>query len=82
MASFDSSHFILGFCIYIQENKDWNYDNKFKYGFTSNPANRIISEQHSYKSSYIAFPHLKSPQPKSVILEILFSTINFFKKNM
>ena len=40
--------------LYIQENKDWNYDNKFKYGFTSNPANRIISEQHSYKSSYIA----------------------------
>jgi superfamily II DNA or RNA helicase len=40
--------------LYIQENKDWNIHNKFKYGFTSNPLNRIISEQHSHKSSYIS----------------------------
>ena len=40
--------------LYIQENKDWNTHNKFKYGFTSNPLNRIISEQHSHKSSYIS----------------------------
>ena len=40
--------------LYIQENKDWNIENKFKYGFTENPKNRIISEQHSSKSTYIA----------------------------
>ncbi len=40
--------------LYIQENKDWYNDNKFKYGYTQYPKNRIISEQHSYKSSYIA----------------------------
>ena len=40
--------------LYIQENKDWNSENKFKYGYTENPKNRIISEQHSHKSIYIA----------------------------
>jgi len=40
--------------LYIQENKDWNSENKFKYGYTENPKNRIISEQHSHKSVYIA----------------------------
>jgi hypothetical protein len=40
--------------LYIQENKDWNSDNKFKYGYTENPKNRLTSEQHSHKSSYIA----------------------------
>ena len=40
--------------LYIQENKDWHHENKFKYGYTENPKNRIISEQHSYKSSYVA----------------------------
>ena len=40
--------------LYIQENKDWYHENKFKYGYTENPKNRIISEQHSYKSSYVA----------------------------
>lgn len=40
--------------LYIQSNKDWNPENKFKYGFTENPLNRLRSEQHSYKSSYIS----------------------------
>lgn len=40
--------------LYIQTNIDWNYENKFKYGYTENPKNRIKSEQHSHKSSYIA----------------------------
>ena len=40
--------------LYIQENKDWNSENKFKYGYTENPKNRLTSEQHSHKSSYIA----------------------------
>ena len=40
--------------LYIQENKDWNSNNKFKYGYTENPKQRIISEQHSHKSSFIA----------------------------
>ena len=40
--------------LYIQQNKDWNSENKFKYGYTENPKNRIISEQHSHKSIYIA----------------------------
>lgn len=40
--------------LYIQSNKDWNSENKFKYGYTENPKNRLRSEQHSHKSSYIA----------------------------
>jgi superfamily II DNA or RNA helicase len=40
--------------LYIQTNKDWNTENKFKYGFTTNPKNRLTSEQHSHKSSYLA----------------------------
>lgn len=40
--------------LYIQENKDWDIENKFKYGYTEDPKNRLISEQHSHKSSFIA----------------------------
>ena len=40
--------------LYIQTNKDWNYDNKFKYGYTEDPKHRLSSDQHSYKSSYLA----------------------------
>jgi len=40
--------------LYIQTNKDWNSENKFKYGFTTNPKIRLTSEQHSHKSSYLA----------------------------
>jgi superfamily II DNA or RNA helicase len=41
--------------IYIIENKDWNYESKYKYGYTKNPINRILNshEQHSYVSSYV-----------------------------
>lgn len=34
--------------LYIQE----NIYNKFKYGYTKNPGNTIISEQHSYIALY------------------------------
>jgi len=39
---------------YIIDNKDWNYESKYKYGYTKNPINRICnsSEQHSYQSQY------------------------------
>lgn len=37
---------------YIQSNKDWNYENKFKYGITSDPYSRLKTDQHSYRSSY------------------------------
>jgi superfamily II DNA or RNA helicase len=40
--------------LYIQTNKDWNTENKFKYGYTENPKNRLTSEQHSHKSSYLS----------------------------
>ena len=40
--------------LYIQTNKDWNYDNKFKYGYTEDPKHRLSSDQHSHKSSYLA----------------------------
>jgi len=35
---------------YIQSNQDWIH--KYKYGITSNPKNRINSDQHSYKTFY------------------------------
>lgn len=40
--------------IYIIDNIDWNKEEKYKYGFTKNPVNRILnsSEQHSYNSTY------------------------------
>ena len=37
---------------YIQTNKDWNYDNKFKYGITKNLKKRLNTDQHSYKTLY------------------------------
>ena len=40
--------------LYIQTNKDWNHDNKFKYGYTEDPKYRLKSDQHSHKSSYLA----------------------------
>ena len=40
--------------LYIQTNKDWNAENKFKYGYTKDPKHRPSSDQHSYKSSYLA----------------------------
>ena len=40
--------------LYIQTNKDWNAENKFKYGYTEDPKHRLTSDQHSYKSSYLA----------------------------
>ena len=40
--------------LYIQTNKDWNSENKFKYGYTKNPNRRFNTDQHSYKSSYLA----------------------------
>ena len=38
--------------LYIQTNNDWNYENKFKYGITQNPLERINTDQHSYKILY------------------------------
>jgi superfamily II DNA or RNA helicase len=40
--------------IYIIDNTDWNKEEKYKFGFTKNPINRILnsSEQHSYNSKY------------------------------
>lgn len=42
--------------IYILENIDWNYENKYKYGFTTNLVKRLHNsqEQHSHLSKYIA----------------------------
>lgn len=42
--------------IYILANKDWQYENKFKFGYTKNPIQRIKNshEQHSYLSIYVA----------------------------
>ena len=37
--------------LYIISNPDWV--GKYKYGYTTNPHNRICSEQHSFKSQYI-----------------------------
>lgn len=40
--------------LYLCNNHDWNFDNKYKYGFTINPDERIKNshEQHSYLSTY------------------------------
>jgi len=40
--------------IYIMSNKDWHYEQKFKYGYTENIYGRIRNshEQHSYLSMY------------------------------
>jgi len=38
--------------LYIQTNNDWNYENKFKYGITKNPKERLNTDQHSYKTLY------------------------------
>lgn len=40
--------------LYVQTNKDWKKDNKFKFGFTTNLLKRLYSSQnqHSYLSQY------------------------------
>lgn len=38
--------------LYIQANNDWNHENKFKYGITKDPYERINTDQHSYKTLY------------------------------
>jgi len=39
---------------YIQTNKDWEYQEKFKYGVTNNPYQRENKiDQHSYRSNFI-----------------------------
>lgn len=38
--------------LYIQANNDWNHENKFKYGITQNPYERLNTDQHSYKTLY------------------------------
>ena len=43
---------------YIQTNNDWNYENKFKYGITKNPKERLNTDQHSYKTLYKYSPEL------------------------
>jgi superfamily II DNA or RNA helicase len=40
--------------LYIQENKDWLYENKYKYGITQDPYDRINTDQHSHKTIYKA----------------------------
>jgi superfamily II DNA or RNA helicase len=38
---------------YIQDNKDWHYEKKVKYGITDDYKNRLKTDQHSYPSEYI-----------------------------
>ena len=42
--------------IYIIVNKDWQYENKYKFGYTKNPIQRLKNshEQHSYLSTYFS----------------------------
>lgn len=39
---------------YIQDNKDWIYENKVKYGITSDYKTRLKTDQHSYKCEFIS----------------------------
>jgi len=39
---------------YIQNNKDWNYENKVKYGIAEDYNKRLKTDQHSYKSEFIS----------------------------
>jgi hypothetical protein len=38
--------------LYIQTNNDWDHENKFKYGITQDPYDRLNTDQHSYKTLY------------------------------
>jgi hypothetical protein len=39
---------------YIQNNKDWNYENKVKYGIADDYKSRLKTDQHSYRSEFIS----------------------------
>jgi len=39
---------------YIQDNKDWNYENKVKFGIADDYKSRLKTDQHSYKSEFIS----------------------------
>ena len=51
--------------IYILSNKDWQYENKYKFGYTKNPIQRLKNshEQHSYLSMYFSLYSItRTPQ--------------------
>jgi len=41
--------------IYVSDNIDWNKETKYKFGFTTDPINKLLlsREHHSYQSEYI-----------------------------
>ena len=55
--------------IYILANKDWQYENKFKFGYTKNPIQRIKNshEQHSYLSIYVALYEIERTTEYSMV---------------
>jgi len=44
---------IVGF-FYILNNKDWEYENKLKYGIATDYNKRFNTDQHSYRSEYVS----------------------------
>ena len=75
--------------LYIISNNDWIYEKKFKYGFTTDPHNRILSEQHSYKSSYIKLYKIEELdhynliyQEYDKIISIIGRYYNIFKEKL
>jgi superfamily II DNA or RNA helicase len=73
--------------LYIQTNNDWNYENKFKYGITQNPLERINSDQHSYKTFYksiyeynITEKYILNFKQVDKIISIIGRNINYINK--
>lgn len=67
--------------LYIQSNDDWYYENKFKYGITQNPLERINSDQHSYKTLYKSIYEYKITDLYKINLKQIDKIISIIGRN-
>lgn len=62
------------------KNKNWNFDEYFKFGFVRNPWDRVVSEYH-YKINYADRENLNKPYYKPFMSQCkLIKKINNFNK--
>jgi superfamily II DNA or RNA helicase len=63
--------------IYIKHNKDWSYENKFKYGYTTELIDRFFADftYHSTLSKYIAIYEIDITDARQKIPDKIFSEI-------
>lgn len=69
--------------LYIIDNKDWNYESKYKYGYTENPIKRIVNshEQHSYQSYYVKLYKIEKTEKYKINYKEYDKIISIISRN-